>query len=63
MSSSVPVPSQVEPDGLAELIADARLIVLPQQPADLVAAELPRQSVVIPAESISLVQGYADYGG
>jgi hypothetical protein len=61
-SSAPPIPSHVEPDALADLIADAQLIALPQPPADPVVAELPRQSVVIPADSVSLVEGYADYG-
>jgi hypothetical protein len=62
-SSEPPVPSYVEPDGLADLIADAQLIALPRPSADSVIAELPRQTVVIPAASVSLVEGYADYGG
>jgi hypothetical protein len=63
MASSAPsVPSRVEPDGLADLIADAQLVALPQPSVDRVVAELPRQDVVIPADSVSLVEGYADYG-
>jgi hypothetical protein len=61
-SNSLPVPSHVEPDGLAELIADAQLIALPQPSAERAVVELPRQDVVIPADSVSLVEGYADYG-
>jgi hypothetical protein len=61
-SSAPPVPPHIEPDALAELIADAQLIVLPQPSADRVAAELPCGGVVIPAASVSLVEGFADYG-
>jgi hypothetical protein len=63
MASNAPlVPSHVEPDGLADLIADAQLIALPQPSAERAVVGLPRQNVVIPADSVSLVEGYADYG-
>jgi hypothetical protein len=61
-SSTPPVQPSVEPGGLADLIADAQLIALPQPAAERVVARLPRQAVVIPADSVSLVEGYADYG-
>jgi hypothetical protein len=61
-SSAPPVPSHVEPDALADLIADAQFIALPQPSADHAVADLPRSDVVIPADSVSLVEGYADYG-
>ena len=62
MASSAPsVPSHVEPDALADLIADAQFIALPQPSADHAVAE-PRSDVVIPAASVSLFEGYADYG-
>jgi hypothetical protein len=61
-TSAPPVPSHIEPDGLADLIADAQQIALPQPSVDRAVVELPRQGVVIPATSVSLVEGYADYG-
>jgi hypothetical protein len=60
--SAPPVRPLVEPDSLADLIADAQLIALPRASADRVLPDLPRQVVVIPAASVSLVEGYADYG-
>jgi hypothetical protein len=51
-------------DALAELIADARHIVLPK-PRAVEPSSGPRESVeeiVIPASTVSLVDGYADYG-
>ena len=52
-------------DLLAELIADARQIVLPRPRT----VELPRapkaaplDEIVIPPSTVSLVDGYADYG-
>jgi hypothetical protein len=64
MTPSRSVPSQVEPDALAELIADARAIALPHQTAaDAAPGRSGSQPVVIPAVSVSLVEGYADYGG
>jgi hypothetical protein len=63
MTTRCPVPSQVEPDAMADLIADAALIALPRQATLTVAAEpQPAGSVVIPPASVSLVDSYADYG-
>jgi hypothetical protein len=63
MATSCPVPSAIEPDALADLIADARLISLPRQSTeDPVVTALPGPAVVIPPASVSLVEGYADYG-
>jgi hypothetical protein len=63
MTPSRRVPSQAEPDALAELIADAQAIALPYQVAADPAPGQPRsRTVVIPAASVSLVEGYADYG-
>jgi hypothetical protein len=67
MSSLRAVPSQVDPSGIDDLIADARQIVLPHQvTVDLARAEdpaaLPAAALVIPAASVSLVEGYDDYG-
>jgi hypothetical protein len=57
------VPSLVEPDALADLIADAQLIPLPRDSAPgLVPDAVPTGRVVIPPASISLVEGSADYG-
>jgi hypothetical protein len=52
-------------DLLAELIADARRIVLPA-PRVVQLPDEPRQAVDeirIPESTASLVDGYADYGG
>jgi hypothetical protein len=63
MTTSCPVPSQVEPEGLADLIADAQLITLPRQAsAEPVPGLPPAQGVAISSASVSLVEGYADYG-
>lgn len=62
MSSVRSVPSRVDPDGLADLIADARRIVLPRQAARQSADTEPKPVVVIPAASVTLVEGYDDYG-
>ena len=52
-------------DLLAELIADAQQIVLPTprvaEPASAPKA-LPVDEIVIPSTTVSLVDGYADYG-
>ena len=62
MSSLRPVPSQIDPSGIDDLIADARQIDLPRQATvDLARAEHP-DALVIPAASVSLVEGYDDYG-
>ncbi|HEX3907975.1 MAG TPA: hypothetical protein VHW92_08585 [Mycobacteriales bacterium] len=56
------VPSQVDANGIDELIADARQIALPRQvTVDLTRAEQP-ESLVIPPASVNLVEGYDDYG-
>jgi hypothetical protein len=51
-------------DVLAELIADAQQIVLPQprmvEPPS--APTAPVDEIVIPPATVSLVDGYADYG-
>jgi hypothetical protein len=63
MTTRCHVPSQVEPDAMADLIADAALIELPRQATVSVAAESqPVAEVVIPPASVSLVDSYADYG-
>jgi hypothetical protein len=63
MTIRCPVPSQVEPDAMADLIADAALIALPRQPAVTAPAEpQPAADVVIPPASMSLLDCYADYG-
>jgi hypothetical protein len=57
------VPSRVEPDAVADLIADAALIALPRQASETVTpASQPAPGVVIPPASVSLVDSYADYG-
>jgi hypothetical protein len=63
MTASCPVPSEVEPEALADLIADAALIALPH-PATVepTAASQPPAAVVIPPVSVALVDGSADYG-
>jgi hypothetical protein len=63
MSARCRVPSQVDPDAVADLIADAALIALPRQ--ETLAAPTvsqPTAGVVIPPASISLIDAYADYG-
>ncbi|HET6815657.1 MAG TPA: hypothetical protein VFH66_00315 [Mycobacteriales bacterium] len=50
-------------DLLAELIADAQLIVLPQpRMVELPSARVPVDEIVIPEATATLVDGYADYG-
>ena len=50
-------------DVLAELVADAQLIVLPRpRVVELASAPAPVDEIVIPASTVSLVDGYADYG-
>jgi hypothetical protein len=50
-------------DLLAELIADARQIVLPTpRVADLPAAPAPVDEIRIPESTVTLVDGYAEYG-
>ena len=51
-------------DLLAELVADAQLIVLPRPRAlELPTAPAgPVDEIVIPAATVSLVASYADYG-
>ena len=56
------VPSQVDPSGIDDLIADARQIALPRQATvDLTHPEQP-DALVIPPASVTLVAGYDDYG-
>jgi hypothetical protein len=56
------VPSQVDPSGIDDLIADAQLIALPRQQAGTLAHAERSESVVIPPASVTLVEGYDDYG-
>ena len=50
-------------DLLAELIADAQQIVLPApRTIDLPAGRPPVDEIRIPESTVSLVDGYADYG-
>jgi hypothetical protein len=52
-------------DVLAELIADAQQIVLPRPrvaEAPGAAKPMPVDEIVIPPSTVSLVDGYADYG-
>jgi hypothetical protein len=64
MTAHWPVPSLVEPDVLADLIADAQLIPLPRGSAPgPVHNVVPAGCVVIPPASVSLVEGSAEYGG
>jgi hypothetical protein len=61
MTTTCPVPSQIEPDAVADLIADAALIALPRQEAPTVTAESqPTPRLVIPPASVSLVDCYGD---
>jgi hypothetical protein len=63
MTTRCRVPSQVEPDAVADLIADAAQIALPRQATAGVATESqPAAAVVIPPASVSLVDRSADYG-
>jgi hypothetical protein len=56
------VPSQVDPNGIDELIADAQRIALPRQHSvDLTRIDHP-DALVIPPASVTLVEGYDDYG-
>ncbi|HET7311352.1 MAG TPA: hypothetical protein VFJ17_08505 [Mycobacteriales bacterium] len=50
-------------DLLAELIADAQQIVLPRpRVMELPRARMPVDEIVIPESTVSLVDGYTDYG-
>ena len=50
-------------DLLAELVADARLIVLPRpRVVEPPSAPAPLDEIVIPSSTVSLVDGFADYG-
>jgi hypothetical protein len=61
MTTTCPVPSQIEPDAVADLIADAALIELPRQAApDATTASRPTPRLVIPPASVSLVDCYGD---
>jgi hypothetical protein len=62
MSAIRSVPSQVDPNGIDDLIADAQQIALPRQvTVDLTRTEHP-EALVIPPASVTLVEGYDDYG-
>jgi hypothetical protein len=53
----------VATDLLAELIADAQQIVLPKpRVVELPAARPPVDEIRIPESTVSLVDGYAEYG-
>jgi hypothetical protein len=56
------VPSQVDPGGIDELIADARQIELPRQATVDPTHAVQPDALVIPPASVTLVEGYDDYG-
>ena len=62
MSSLRAVPSQIDPSGIDDLIADAQQIALPRQVTVDLAQSAHPEALVIPASSVSLVEGYDDYG-
>jgi hypothetical protein len=63
MTTRCHVPSRVEPDAVADLIADAALIALPRQATLATTSEpQPTPSVFIPPASVSLIDSCADYG-
>jgi hypothetical protein len=62
MSVMRSVPSQLDPSGIDDLIADARLIALPRQDAVDPARAERSETVVISPASLTLVEGYDDYG-
>jgi hypothetical protein len=63
MTMHAPVPSDIEAEALAELIADAKLVPLPRRRVvDLSALPRQRRIIDVPDSTSALTDGYADYG-
>lgn len=62
MTLSAPVPADVEPQALAELIADAQWVALPALSRRSDPAPRGARVITIPDRTLSLMDGYADYG-